>query len=263
MCGRYYDKDNNGEFDESEGTVISDENEAAVDYTTENVGRYKVSITVYETFDDTIPKLLTEDAYLHDDTSGKAVSECVFEVGNEAPTAALDIEKSKSADIVFTVGETDADTMAVYTEKADELKTLLAENGIDAKVDAVSTSTYTAQDTFAWKEYGHYNCDGYAEHIIYEEDAIKMIGYYSSPKKDFLYIANDNPGQKTFEFDLQRDNTDWHSMEGGGFLFNTTVSDDDNYIKGFCILVTRSGLKLVRIDCDNLQRFRDGGVEWV
>lgn len=259
----YYDKDNNGEFDESEGTVISDENEAAVDYTTENVGRYKVSITVYETFDDTIPKLLTEDAYLHDDTSGKAVSECVFEVGNEAPTAALDIEKSKSADIVFTVGETDADTMAVYTEKADELKTLLAENGIDAKVDAVSTSTYTAQDTFAWKEYGHYNCDGYAEHIIYEEDAIKMIGYYSSPKKDFLYIANDNPGQKTFEFDLQRDNTDWHSMEGGGFLFNTTVSDDDNYIKGFCILVTRSGLKLVRIDCDNLQRFRDGGVEWV
>ena len=70
----YYDKDNNGEFDESEGTVISDENEAAVDYTTENVGRYKVSITVYETFDDTIPKLLTEDAYLHDDTSGKAVS---------------------------------------------------------------------------------------------------------------------------------------------------------------------------------------------
>lgn len=259
----YYDKDNNGEFDESEGTVISDENEAAVDYTTENVGRYKVSITVYETFDDTIPKLLTEDAYLHDDTSGKAVSECVFEVGNEAPTAALDIEKSKSADIVFTVGEIDADTMAVYTEKADELKTLLAENGIDAKVDAVSTSTYTAQDTFAWKEYGHYNCDGYAEHIIYEEDAIKMIGYYSSPKKDFLYIANDNPGQKTFEFDLQRDNTDWHSMEGGGFLFNTTVSDDDNYIKGFCILVTRSGLKLVRIDCDNLQRFRDGGVEWV
>ena len=90
----------------------------------------------------------------------------MFEVGNEAPTAALDIEKSKSADIVFTVGETDADTMAVYTEKADELKTLLAENGIDAKVDAVSTSTYTAQDTFAWKEYGHYNCDGYAEHIF-------------------------------------------------------------------------------------------------
>ncbi|MCQ5134631.1 hypothetical protein, partial [Coprococcus eutactus] len=68
------------------------------------------------------------------------------------------------------------------------------------------------------------------------------------------------PRQKTFVFDLQSDNTDWHSIEGGGFLFNTTVSDYDNYINVFCILVTGAGLKLFRIDWDNLQSFTDGGV---
>ena len=259
----YYDADNNGEFTGQEASVYSDKNETEFSIDTDKVGKYKVVLTVVETFTDTIPKLITEDAYLKDDTSGYAAEACVFEVGNEAPEARLTVEKSRSADIVFTLGDTDKDTMDAYNAKAEELKKILKEKGVDAKIDAVSTSTLTAQDTFAWKEYGHYNCDGYDEHIIYEENSIKMIGYHSSPKKDFLYIADDNPGQKIFEFDLQRDRTDWHSMEGGGFLFNTTVSEEDNTIRGFCILVTQSGLRLVQIDCKNLQGFRNGSYNWV
>ena len=54
--------------------------------------------------------------------------------------------------------------------------------------------------------------------------------------------------QPVFDFDLQRDNTDWHSMEGGGFLFNTVVSEEENYIQGYCILVTVYGLKLIKIN---------------
>ena len=258
----YYDSDNNGEFSEAEATVISDGNETELTYETENVGKYRVLLQVKEIFEDTIPKLITDDVFLRDTTAEFSDADCVFEVGNEAPVADLKIEKSKSADIVFTLGDTGKDNINVYNAKAEELKTILANNGIDAKVDAISTSIYTAQDTFAWKEYSHYNCDGYENHIIYDEDSIQMVGYQSSPKKDFLYIANDNPGQKIFEFDLQRDRTDWHSMEGGGFLFNTTVSEEDNTIKGFCILVTRGGLYLIQLDCNNLKEFRDGGYGW-
>ena len=258
----YYDSDNNGEFSEAEATVISDGNETELTYETENVGKYRVLLQVKEIFEDTIPKLITDDVFLRDTTAEFSDADCVFEVGNEAPVANLKIEKSKSADIVFTLGDTGKDNINVYNTKAEELKTILANNGIDAKVDAISTSIYTAQDTFAWKEYSHYNCDGYENHIIYDEDSIQMVGYQSSPKKDFLYIANDNPGQKIFEFDLQRDRTDWHSMEGGGFLFNTTVSEEDNTIKGFCILVTREGLRLIQLDCNNLKEFRDGGYGW-
>lgn len=258
----YYDSDNNGEFSEAEATVISDGNETELTYETENVGKYRVLLQVKEIFEDTIPKLITDDVFLRDTTAEFSDADCIFEVGNEAPVADLKIEKSKSADIVFTLGDTGKDNINVYNTKAEELKTILANNGIDAKVDAISTSIYTAQDTFAWKEYSHYNCDGYENHIIYDEDSIQMVGYQSSPKKDFLYIANDNPGQKIFEFDLQRDRTDWHSMEGGGFLFNTTVSEEDNTIKGFCILVTRGGLRLIQLDCNNLKEFRDGGYSW-
>ncbi|MGN0495051.1 MAG: hypothetical protein ACI4GW_02370, partial [Lachnospiraceae bacterium] len=257
----YYDSDNNGEFYETEATIISDGNETEITYETEQVGNYLVVLTVVETFEDTIPKLLSEDAYLWDDT--KDSGDSVFEVGNEPPTANLDIKKSRSADIVFTVGDIGKDNLSTYTAKAEELKAVLAENGIDGKVDSISTSTYTAQDTFAWKEYGHYNCDGFERHITYEEDGIKMVGYYSSPKKDFLYITDDNPGQKVFEFDLQRDGTDWHSMEGGGFLFNTKVSDEDNTLQGFCILVTSNGLKLFQINCNNLRGFCDGNYNWI
>ncbi len=259
----YYDADNNGTFSEDEASVISDGNETEISFETENVGKYKVVLTAVETFEDTIPKLISDDAYLRDDTADMTETACVFEVGNEAPTANLDIEKSKSADIVFTVGDVDSDTLSEYNAKAEALKEILAEKGIDAKVDAISTSTITAQDSFAWKEYGHYTNDKYKHHITYNEDSIKMLGYEWPSYKDFLYIADDNPGQKVFEFDLQRDETDWHSMEGGGFLFNTTVSDEDNTINGFCILITRTGLKLVEISCDDLKGFRDGNYNWV
>ncbi|MDE6627581.1 MAG: cellulose binding domain-containing protein, partial [Lachnospiraceae bacterium] len=264
----YYDEDNNGEFTEQEASVYSDENETELVIDTDKVGRYKVVLTVVETFTDTIPKLITEDAYLKDDTAEYPAESCVFEVGNEAPKARLSVEKSKSADIVFTLGDTDKNTMDTYNAKAEALKKILKEKGVDAKIDAVSTSTLTAQDTFAWKEYDHYNYSdrwlpALEKHILYEGDDIKMMGYSEAAIKDFLYVPDDNPGQKTFEFDLQRDYNNWHSMEGGGFLFNTTVNKEENIMKGFCILVTASGLKLVQIKCKDLKQFCDGGYDWV
>lgn len=264
----YYDKNNDGKFTEDEAAVFHDGNETDLVYTANRVGKYKVELRVVETFSDTIPELLPENAYQSDDTAELEEAACVFEVGNEAPQARVDVQKAKSADIVFTVGDTDKDTLNTYNEKAEELKKTLKEKGVDARIDAVSTSTLTAQDTFAWKEYDHYNYKDYwlptlEKHILYEGDDIRMVGYSCRAMKDFLYVADDNPGQKTFEFDLQRDRADWHSMEGGGFLFNTAVDEENDTIRGFCILVSQQGLKLVQIDCGKLGNFRDGSYNWV
>ena len=160
----------------------------------------------------------------------------MFEIGNIPPIANIKLEKAKKADIIFTVGECDAAALETYNAKAASLEALLKENGVDARVETVSTSCYGAQDTFAWKEYDHYNYEdahlpALDKHIVFEENDIRMIGYSYGALKDFLYFPDDNSGRKTFEFDLQRDNTNWHSMEGGGFLFNTTVSDEDNTIQ--------------------------------
>ena len=57
-----------------------------------------------------------------------------------------------------------------------------------------------------------------AKHILFNGSDIQMVGYTYEAFKDFLFIPDTNKTQKTFTFDLQRDATDWHSMEGGGFL---------------------------------------------
>ena len=88
------------------------------------------------------------------------------------------------------------------------------------------SQTLTAKDTFAWTEYDHDNfTDRYApsipDHIIYDGDNIKMVGYGYSAFKDFLLIndTENKNSKKTFSFKIKRDGSDWHSMEGGGFLF--------------------------------------------
>lgn len=126
------------------------------------------------------------------------------------------------------------------------------------------SSTLTAQDTFAWTEYDHYNYRDYylptlPQHIVYEGNNIKMLGYSYDALKDFLLVNDDNNSRKIFTFDIRRDNTDWHSMEGGGFLFNSSVKG--NTLNGFCVLITQSGLKLIEITNANLNNFRNSRYE--
>ncbi|MDR0196684.1 MAG: hypothetical protein LBI36_00480 [Oscillospiraceae bacterium] len=88
-----------------------------------------------------------------------------------------------------------------------------------------------------------------------------MIGYCVSPLKDFLLVEDEGNSRKIFDFDIQRDGTDWHSMEGGGFLFNTSVKNGN--IQGFCVLITQSGLKLIEITGVSVDSFRNGYYAYV
>ena len=257
IYGLYYDANNNGEFEEEEFVSQIDEHIPEINFDLQSVGKYKITLYVQETFTDTIPELIRDSDYLSAETSK------VFEIVNQAPESSMSLEKSRIADIIFTVGNADREILDKYVIAGEQVKEKLKELGIEANVSTVSTSALTAQDTFAWTEYDHYNySDWYLptipQHIIYDGNDIKMVGYSRQPLKDFLYIDDNDSSRKVFEFDLQRDNTNWHSMEGGGFLFNTKVSEEENYIQGYCILVTSSGLRLVQINKVNLSSFRNG-----
>lgn len=250
----FYDSDNDNIFDDTEIIDERDGDGSSFNYELDNVGKYKIVLNVKETFTDTIPSLIDDSVYLSGNT------EKVFEITNQAPKSKVTVEKSKIADIIFTVGSADKDVLNAYSEASKLVEDKLKEKGIEANITTVSTSAITATDTFAWKEYDHpgFNDWGYVlpHHIQYTGKDIKMVGYYYAAFKDFLYVEDNNPDRKVFDFDLQRDGTDWHSMEGGGFLFNTVVSEEENYIQGYCILVTSSGLKLVKINKTNLTNFR-------
>ena len=275
IYGLYYDADNNGEFEEDEiisqygqnveitgeqPVVNVEESESGkinINYELKSVGKYMMKLYVKETYTDTIPELLEDSDYLDDEIYK------TFEIVNQAPESSMSLEKSKIADIIFTVGNADRDILSGYVNASEKVEAKLKELGIDAKVSTVSTSALMAQDTFAWTEFDHYDYgDRYLptlpKHIIYDGNDIKMVGYSAAAIKDFLYIDDNDSSRKVFEFDLQRDKNNWHSMEGGGFLFNTKVSEEENYIQGYCILVTSSGLQLVQINKVKLDAFRNG-----
>jgi len=257
----YYDETNSGVFDAEKAELISDANETEIIFTTDKVGRYIVRLTAVETFSNTIADLITEDDFRRGDTDEKTPETALFTVDNVKPDASVEIGMAKLVDIVFTVGTADDQTVAGVTAKLHEIKQRLESFGFDVRLDIISSTKLTAEDSFAWTEYDHYNySDPYAlslpKHIVSQGKNIKMTGYGSVPYKDFIFVENNDNSRKIFNFDIQRDGTDWHSMEGGGFLFNTSIKN--NTIQGFCVLITQSGLQLIQISGVNLTSFRNG-----
>ena len=166
---------------------------------------------------------------------------------------------------VITVVLTFAMTVSVFT--ATTISTYAEEEENPILYLEVS-NTLTAQDSFAWNEYDHYNYKepyysqlNLPRHIISDGNNIKMMGYGEVAYKDFLLVNDDSNSRKIFTFDIQRDQTDWHSMEGGGFLFNSSVTG--NTLSGFCVLITQSGLKLIEITNADLNSFRNSTYQRV
>ncbi len=136
---------------------------------------------------------------------------------------------------------------------------------IEIKIDLL-----TSESKFDWSIYDHYNyTEPYSttleNHIITTGSDIKMIGYSSAPIKDFM-LTNGNDdntsfvhsAQKILSFSIKRDTNNWHTMEGGGFLFNVKI--DANKLYCHCILVTADGLKLYKINGVDVDDFRNGKV---
>ena len=273
-----FDSDNDGDFSDEEEQVISVGNETTVNYTAESVGKYRFRLAVAEVFSDTIPSLISEDAYLTAATDGMTAQAAETEVLNEAPKSYSGIRKAKNIDIVATVGNIDGDDIRTLNTELDDVKAELEAKGYSVRLSTASTSTLTARDTFAWDEYDHYNYqDSYLptleKHILYEEDAIRMVGYSWAPLRDWLFVDDGVKAKRILSFDMVRDRTDWHSMEGGGFLFNTSITDqlteetDEEgnpktvkVMDGYCILLTNGGFKLIQLDDVDVQQFRDGGI---
>ena len=236
-----------------EGIKIDEEN--SDDYSKEMIfkkaGKYLVTVNIDEEIQS---KTIEKEIVISE-------VEKEFTVDNTAPKSSVEVEKEKKADIVFTIGNEESENIEKYNDEVKKIVSDLEEKGVKVNFKTVSTSSLTAKNSFEWKEYDHYNYQDWygqtlAKHIIKNNKDIMMVGYFWAPLKDFLFIEDDNKGQKIFTFDLQRDKNNWHTMEGGGFLFNTTVAE--NTIKGFCVLVTSNGLRLAEIKETNLEDFRNG-----
>lgn len=101
-------------------------------------------------------------------------------------------------------------------------------------------------------------------HIVIRDDGqVVFYGYGAPAFKDFLLSKNNEVSDKHFSFDLDESKVDYHSMEGGGFLFSISTNDqetpstDDDTMSGYSVLFTEDGTNLYRLTNVNIKAFHD------
>ena len=164
-------------------------------------------------------------------------------------------------------------------------------------IDLLAAST-----NYDWDLFDHYDFQQaigptLPQHIEFNRKDIKMRGYTEVPFKDFLLThENDDPDSfvhgaaKILSFSIERDQADWHTLEGGGFLFDVSITqpsegtDDaeengaeggekegseaesggeiaagsEGFLTAHCVLVTRDGLKIYYLENVDIALFRNG-----
>lgn len=182
------------------------------------------------------------------------------------------------------VGYTDANGITTITDiqtgtytlgvKADGHKTIYSTIMIKENIKASRTiDLLTAQTDYEWRIFDHENFEQLIgptldHHIEINGSDIMMTGYTEKNFKDFLltdqgYIVPPSYSVKILSFNLKRDSetdsphyTSWHTMEGGGFLFDVDITD--NRMTCYCILVTPQGLRLFYLENIDVDLFRNG-----
>lgn len=140
----------------------------------------------------------------------------------------------------------------------DAIKTKLIAGGVDPKyvkiMDAsanptVTDSTYVHSGRDSWyngstpmvetADYNHVQ-------IFNEGKTFTFYGYTAPAYKDFMLTSDSPSGKKIISFDMDESKVDYHSMEGGGFLFNATIDSDDK-LSGYAILYISGAIKVYKI----------------
>ncbi|MDF2869746.1 MAG: S-layer domain protein, partial [Anaerocolumna sp.] len=165
---------------------------------------------------------------------------------------AVTVTVNKKIDVALSVGATGVD----YSGFSKDLKAKLLELGQIPEEDIniselVSQSVSTSNSSFKWWVYDHTigtpvindSTNNYTEktesqneqggHPYYNKAShiettnngadLFFMGYGSSAYKDFMYLENNDPTTKTFQFDII-ENEAYDALDGVGFLFNTTVT---------------------------------------
>ena len=95
-------------------------------------------------------------------------------------------------------------------------------------------------------------------HIVVIGNAVYFYGNGVHPFKDFLYLPSSEAAAKSFTINLDLCGIKYHSMEGGGFLFNTKI--DGGLLSGYCALFTITG-RVNNIDTYAVILYKIDGVD--
>lgn len=85
------------------------------------------------------------------------------------------------------------------------------------------------------------------KHIVINPGrSIDFYGYGDTSYKDYLYKYYDYAGEKTFSFTVEEVRTDYHTLEGAGFIFN--ASKIDNKLSGYVLIIGQNDVRIYHLN---------------
>ena len=91
------------------------------------------------------------------------------------------------------------------------------------------------------------------KHIVIQNDTIDFYGYGENSYKDFLYKEYKNPGKRIFQFRLDEEKANYHTLDGAGFIFN--AEKENNKLSGYILLFMQRSINLYNIKDININEF--------
>lgn len=266
-----FDSDNDGSFVDESWVTLSDTNNPTPTLYSDRVGNYIFELYVEESFGQpTLSQFIMSGDLRTGNTDFKSTTEKQTEVINLKPVVSFSPVLKKKVDLVMTVGQVAKSKVADLTGKINtQMVTKFAANGIDARISSVETTALSTQSSFAWQEYSHYSTDSAYDgdyvngtftnnHIVQENGGktITFYGYSRPAYKDFLFLPDNQQSKKTFSFEVNEAQTDWHTLEGAGYLFNAKI--ENGILSGYAILLAQANIQLWEINGVNANQFHEG-----
>ncbi|MFB6472626.1 MULTISPECIES: S-layer homology domain-containing protein [Paenibacillus] len=171
---------------------------------------------------------------------------------------------SPVAEVYYNAGTSIYDSSDFESQLNDAIKARLIAEGVNPKyvsiMDAsadratVTDTTYVHNGYDSWYIGGPYATRPAVETADYNHVQISnnggtltFYGYTSPAYKDYMLTQGSPSGKKIITFDMDESKVDYHSMEGGGFLFNTQI-DGNGKLSGYSILYVQGAVKVYKIN---------------
>ena len=172
------------------------------------------------------------------------------------------------AEVFYYLGsETYAGADNIETELNNAIRAKLAAADVDPKyvsiMDAKSDRVSVTDPTFVHTGYSTWYSGDYPalvtpdyNHVQITDGTYTFYGYTEDAYKDFILTSGAPSGKKTITFDMDESKVDYHSMEGGGFLFNSKIDGQGN-LSGYAILYGQYGIYVYKLENVNAQAFHN------
>lgn len=167
---------------------------------------------------------------------------------------------SSVAEVYYNVGTSSHGTSDFESKLNEAVKAKLEAVGINPKyvsiMDASANSTSVTDTTYVHKGQDSWYMGSIPEvetadynHVQISNNgkALTFYGYTMPGYKDFMLTNGSPEGKKIITFDMDESKVNYHSMEGGGFLFNSNI-DSDGKLSGYAILYVENNVNVYKID---------------